>query len=410
MLALQAGNMACDSENLQLQVALYCYGGTGVAMRSEGIQIGRIYGIPIFLHPSWFLIFALIAYSFVSEFSALNLNIPTPQLWALGMMTAALFFGSLIFHEMSHSVVAKHYKIPVVSITLFVFGGVARIARDPTRAIEEFNIAVAGPISSFALAGGFGLVNHFAGQNEVLKTLSGSLAWINFSLAMFNLLPGFPLDGGRIFRAIVWGITKDYSRSTQIAARGGQVVAYAMIGAGVMTAVTNYAPLGGTISGMWLAFIGWFILTAARQNRAQADARGALEGLRVADIMTAELPTIGREISLEDYAREMMRTGRRAHLVVAHEQLVGLMTAEALHSVPQQDWDVTSVQAVMLPKEKLHWASPEEPALSLLDRMRTIGMQQMPVIAGGNVVGIVTRDSILRVLQARHEVSTFARQ
>jgi len=379
-------------------------------MRGEGIQIGRINGIPIFLHPSWFLIFALIAYSFVSEFDALHLDIPTPQLWGLGLMTSALFFGSLVFHEMAHSVIAKHYKIPVVSITLFVFGGVARIARDPARAIEEFNIAVAGPISSYLLAAGFWLVARQAGSNAILAALAGSLAWINFSLASFNLIPGFPLDGGRIFRAIVWGVTKDYSRSTRIAARGGQVVAYGLIAAGVATAVGNYAPLGGTISGMWLAFIGWFILNAARQSHAQADARGALEGLRVADIMTPDLPTIGREISLEDYAREMMRTGRRAHLVVAHEQLVGLMTAEALHSIPQQDWDVTSVQAVMLPKDKLHWAAPEEPALSLLDRMRTIGMQQMPVIAGGSVVGIVTRDSILRVLQSRHEVSTLARQ
>jgi Zn-dependent protease/predicted transcriptional regulator len=379
-------------------------------MRGEGIQIGRINGIPILLHPSWFLIFALIAYSFVSEFDALHLDIPTPQLWVLGLMTSGLFFGSLVFHEMAHSVIAKHYKIPVVSITLFVFGGVARIARDPSRAIEEFNIAVAGPISSYMLAGGFWLVARGAGSNAILAALAGSLAWINFSLATFNLVPGFPLDGGRIFRAIVWGVTKNFSRSTRIAARAGQVVAYGMIAAGIATAVANYAPLGGTISGMWLAFIGWFILNAARQTNAQADARGALEGLRVADIMTPELPTIGREISLEDYAREMMRTGRRAHLVVAHEQLVGLMTAEALHSIPQQDWDVTSVQAVMLPKDKLHWAAPEEPALSLLDRMRTIGMQQMPVITGGSVVGIVTRDSILRVLQARHELSTFARQ
>ena len=379
-------------------------------MRGEGIQIGWINGIPIFLHPSWFLIFALIAYSFVSEFDALHLDIPTPQLWGLGLMTSGLYFGSLVFHEMAHSILAKHYKIPVVSITLFVFGGVARIARDPSRAIEEFNIAVAGPISSYLLAGGFWLVARQAGSNAILAALAGSLAWINFSLATFNLVPGFPLDGGRIFRALVWGITKDFSRSTRIAARAGQVVAYAMIAAGVATAVANYAPLGGTISGMWLAFIGWFILNAARQTNAQADARGALEGLRVADIMTPELPTIGREISLEDYAREMMRTGRRAQLVVAHEQLVGLMTAELLHTVPQQDWDVTSVQAVMLPKDKLHWAAPEEPALSLLDRMRTIGMQQMPVIAGGNVVGIVTRDSILRVLQARHELSNIARQ
>jgi Zn-dependent protease/predicted transcriptional regulator len=373
-------------------------------MRSEGFQIGRINGIPILLHPSWFLIFALIAYSFVSEFAALHLNIPTPRLWASG-----LFFGSLVFHEMAHSIIAKHYKIPVVSITLFVFGGVARIARDPGRAIEEFNIAVAGPISSFLLAGGFWLVERQAGSNQILAALTGSLAVINLALAIFNLIPGFPLDGGRIFRAIVWGITKDYSRSTRIAARGGQIVGYGMIAAGVATAVSDYAPLGGMISGIWLAFIGWFILNAARQSRAQSEARGALEGLSVADIMSPELPTIGRAISLEDYARELLRTGRRAHLVVAHEQLVGLMTAETLHSVPQQDWDVTSIQAVMLPKNKLHWAAPEEPALSLLDRMRNIGMQQMPVIAGGSVVGIVTRDSILRVLQTRHELSTFAR-
>ena len=377
-------------------------------MRSEGIQIGRIYGIPILLHPSWFFIFGLIALSFVSKFEALNLNIPAARLWGLGIATSVLFFGSLVFHEMAHSVIAKHYKIPVISITLFIFGGVARIGRDPSRAIEEFNIAVAGPISSLLLAGGFGLVSLAAGTNVILQALAASLAWINLSLALFNLLPGFPLDGGRIFRAIVWGATKDYSRSTRIAARSGQVVAYGMIALGAVWAATGYINHGEMISGMWLAFIGWFLLTTARQSRAQADARGALEGLRVSDIMTAELATIGREISLEDYAREILRTGRRAHLVVAHGQLVGLMTTEALHSVPQQDWDVNSVQAVMLPKDKLLWAAPGEPALSLLDRMRNVGMQQMPVIAGGSVVGIVTRDSILRVLQARGELSSFA--
>jgi Zn-dependent protease/predicted transcriptional regulator len=379
-------------------------------MRKEGIQIGRIYGIPIFLHTSWFIIFGLIAFSFVSEFDALQLNIPTSRLWGLGLMTSALFFGSLVFHEMAHSVIAKYYKIPVVSITLFVFGGVSRIGREPARALEEFNIAVAGPLSSFFLAGGFWLVARQAGSNAILSTLAGSLAGINFMLAAFNLIPGFPLDGGHVLRAIVWGFNKDYARSTRIASRSGQVVAYGMIALGAGMALTNLTVrgVGGPVGGLWLAFIGWFILSAAKQSQAQAEARGALEGLRVADIMTPELHTVGREISLEDYAREMVRTGRRAHLVVAGDQLVGLVTAEALASVPQQDWDVTSVQAVMLPKTKLHWAAPEEPALSLLDRMRTVGMQQMPVITGGNVVGIVTRDSILRVLQSRHEVGSFA--
>src|SRR6266851_6068042 len=284
-------------------------------MRKEGIQIGRIYGIPIFLHTSWFIIFGLIAFSFVSEFEALQLNIPTSRLWGLGLMTSALFFGSLVFHEMAHSVIAKHYKIPVVSIILFVFGGVSRISRDPSRAIEEFNIAVAGPVSSFLLAGSFGIVYRAAGTNQVLQALAGSLSLINLSLALFNLLPGFPLDGGRIFRAIIWGFTKDYSRSTRIAARSGQVVAYGMIAVGAVLAVNGYINRGDMISGMWLAFIGWFLLSAARQSRAQADARGALEGLRVADIMTPDLPTVGREISLEDYSREVYRTGRRAHLV-----------------------------------------------------------------------------------------------
>ncbi|HEX3378020.1 MAG TPA: site-2 protease family protein [Candidatus Acidoferrales bacterium] len=377
-------------------------------MRKDGIQIGRIYGIPIFLHTSWFIIFGLIAFSFVSEFDALQLNLPTSRLWGLGLMTSALFFGSLVFHEMAHSIVAKFYKIPVVSITLFVFGGVSRIGREPTRAIEEFNIAIAGPLSSFFLAGGFWLIDRAAGTNAVLSTLAGSLAWINFSLALFNLIPGFPLDGGHIFRAIVWSFNKDYARATKIAARSGQVVAIAMIAAGAATALMNYQRLGGPVGGLWLAFIGWFILSAAKQSQAQAEAREALEGLRVADIMTPDLQTVGREISLEDYAREMVRTGRRAHLVVGGDQLVGLVTAEALNSVPQHNWDVTSVQAVMLPKEKLHWAAPEEPALSLLDRMRTVGMQQMPVIAGGSVVGIVTRDSILRVLQSRHAMSSLA--
>jgi len=378
-------------------------------MRKDGIQIGQIYGIPIFLHTSWFIIFGLFAFSFVSEFDALQLNIPTSRLWGLGLMTSLLFFGSLVFHEMAHSIIAKHYKIPVVSITLFVFGGVSRIGREPARALEEFNIAVAGPLSSLFLAGGFWLVAHQAGSNQILGTLAGTLAGINFMLAVFNLIPGFPLDGGHIFRAIVWSFNKDFARATRIAARSGQVVAYGMIVLGAVTALTNRpAQLGGPVGGLWLAFIGWFILSAAKQTQAQVDARGALEGLRVADIMSPELHSVGREISLEDYAREMVRTGRRAHLVLAGDQLVGLVTAEALSSVPQSEWDVTSVQAVMLPKDKLHWAAPEEPAISLLDRMRTVGMQQMPVIAGGSVVGIVTRDSILRVLQSRHEVASVA--
>ena len=249
-------------------------------MRGEGIQIGKIYGIPIFLHTSWFVIFGLVAFWFYSDFDALHLNLPMPRLVGLGIMTSLLFFGSLVFHEVSHSLIARHYKIPVLSITLYVFGGVSRLTRDPASAGEEFNIAVAGPLSSMLLAGGFWLVYNRAGSNLVLSTLAGSLAWINFILALFNLIPGFPLDGGRIFRAVVWGITKDSSRATRITARSGQIVASAMIAAGAFDALYGYKGQSDPIQGIWLALIGWFILTAARQTRAQADARGALEHAR----------------------------------------------------------------------------------------------------------------------------------
>jgi Zn-dependent protease len=378
-------------------------------MHRDGIQIGRVFGIPIFLHTSWFFIFALIAYSFYVQYQALQLNIPTPRLVGLGVMTSLLFFASLMFHEVSHSLIAKHYKIPVVSITLFVFGGVSQISREPDRALEEFNIAVAGPLSSFLLGAGFWLIAWHAGSNDILKTLAASLGEINLILAGFNLIPGFPLDGGHLLRALVWSFNKDFGRSTRVAGRSGELIGYAMVALGAVAAFSNRPSwVGGPVGGLWIAFIGWFIVSAAKQTQAQAQARGALEGLRVSDIMSHDVYTVGREISLEDYAREMVRTGHRAHLVLAGSQLVGLITAEALNAVPQHDWDVTSVQAVMLPKEKLLWAAPEEPALSLLDRMRETGMPQMPVIAGGSVVGVVTRDSILRVLQQRHALGASA--
>jgi Zn-dependent protease/predicted transcriptional regulator len=370
-------------------------------MRGEGFRIGRIFGIPIFLHTSWFLVFLLITYSFVTQLQARSLNLSPGIFWGLGLFMSILFFGSLVFHEMAHSLVARYYKIPVVSITLFVFGGVARIARDPSRALEEFNIAVAGPLSSFLLAASFWTISRADPSNQVLYAVTGTLAWINLSLAVFNLIPGFPLDGGRIFRAIVWAITKNFVRATRIAGLAGQTIAFAMIGMG-FAIVVGRVP-GGAIGGLWIAFIGWFLLTAARQSQAHVEVRSALEPLQVSDIMTGDLPVVGREISLEDYAREVAG-GHHAHLVVAGDQLVGLVTAEKLQAVPREEWDATSVQAVMVPKERLQWAAPEEPALSLLERMQRIGLQQIPVISAGSVVGLVTRDSILRVLQGRQEL------
>jgi CBS domain-containing protein len=227
-------------------------------------------------------------------------------------------------------------------------------------------------------------------------------------LATFNLLPGFPLDGGRIFRSIVWGITKSYTRSTRIAARSGQAIAYGMMGLGLFLAVRAYSNGGDVVGGLWLSFIGWYLLTTAKQSYVQVEAHGALEGLRVADIMTAELPSVARDLTLEEYAQEVARTGRRAHLVVSDGQLAGLMTIEALQAVPRDEWQTTSVQAVMLSREGLQWATPEEPAVELLARMSNANVDEMAVVSGGNLVGLVTRDSIVRVVQARMDLGHLA--
>jgi Zn-dependent protease/predicted transcriptional regulator len=369
-------------------------------MRRSGIKIGRIFGIPIYLHLSWILIFGLITYSLVDEFGARYPQWSNQQLWSLGVLTSLLFFGSVLFHELSHSVVARHYRIPVASITLFFFGGIASITRDPDSAGQEFLIAAAGPASSYVLAGVFGLLAYSTPDGSMPSALGTWLGWTNLGLATFNLLPGFPLDGGRIFRSIIWGITKDYSRSTRIAARIGQAIAYGMMGFGAYMVFLAHS----SVNGIWFIFLGWFLLTAARQSYSQVAAQGALQGLRAADVMTSEMPTVGRDLSLDEYAQEASRTGRRAHLVVSDGRRVGLMRIEALQSFPREEWPATSVQAAMISRERLPWTAPEEPVLSVLERMRSANVDQLAVIMGDSVVGVVTRDSILRVIQARSEL------
>lgn len=367
--------------------------------RGSGLRIGRVLGIPIYLHSSWFLIFALITYSYATGLN--NDSWSVAQRWTVGLLVSLFFFSSLLFHELSHSMVAKRYRIPVASITLFIFGGIASITREPERAGQEFQIAAAGPLSSYLLSAGFFLVAAFTAANSAANEIASTLGWINLGLATFNLLPGFPLDGGRIFRSIVWGITKDYSRSTRIAARSGQGIAYAMMGGGLLYAIHAYSSGGDFVNGLWLTFIGWYLLTAARQSYVQVEAHGALEGLHAADVMTSELPSVKRDMTLEEYAEEAARTGRRAHLVVSDGQLAGLMTVQALQSVPREEWNMTSVQAAMLSRDGLQMASPDEPALQLLERMRKANVDEMAVVTGGNLVGLITRDSILRVVQAR---------
>jgi Zn-dependent protease/predicted transcriptional regulator len=370
----------------------------------SGFKVARIFGIPIYLHSTWVVIFALSTFSLGNLFTQSYPHWTKAQQWGVGLLTSLLFFCSVLFHELAHSVVAQHYKIRVVSITLFIFGGLARIARDPSKAIQEFNIAVAGPLASFFLFGVFVVLEKSFPHSEMLGALAGWLAFINLRLALFNLIPGFPLDGGRIFRAIVWGVTKDHSRATHVAGTSGKLVAY-----GLMAGGGFFFLKGDWQSGIWLAFIGWFLLNAAQESVAQVAIRETLSGLSAADVMSHEIPTVDGHITLEEYGAEVLRTGRRCHLVLSDDRLVGMMNVHMLNSVPRGEWAHNSVQSAMIPRERILWAAPEEPLLRLLERLLAADINQMPVVSGtenggSRVVGMITRDSILRVVQNRAEL------
>src|SRR5712675_629574 len=321
---------------------------------SPGLRIGRILGIPIYVHASWMIIFVLITTQLATQFAQQHPQWTPVQHWAVGVATSLLFFASVLFHELSHSVVARAYKIRVISITLFVFGGVARLGREPAKPIQEFNIAIAGPIGSLVLAVAFYSLTLFFPYAQMVGALAVWLWQTNAILALFNLLPGFPLDGGRVFRAIVWGVTKDFARATNIAGTSGKVVAY---------------------------------------------------------VMSHEVPTVPRNMSLEEYGQEVTRTGRRCHLVTTDDRLVGMVNVTTLNSVPRHEWANMSVQGAMIPREKILWARPEESLLGLLERLVAADVNQMPVVSdtendGAHIIGMITRDSILRVMQARGEVGS----
>ncbi len=371
--------------------------------QSQGIRIGRILGIPIFLDLSWILVFGLITFSQSNFFAQQHPHWTGTQHWALGVLTSILFFSSVVFHELAHSVIAQHYKIKVLSITLFLFGGLARIARDPAQAIQEFNIAIAGPLASAFLAGVFYGVTLLFPDSEMLGAVATQLALTNGMLAVFNLLPGFPLDGGRVFRAMVWGATKDFARATRVAGASGKLIAFGLISLGVWSALRS-----DWQNALWMGFLGWFLLNAAQASVAQVTIQETLAGLCASDVMNQEVPIIPANMSLEEYSGEVLRTGRRVHLVTMDDRLVGLMNVSALSHVPREEWNMNSVQAVMVPREKILWAAPEEPLQRLLERLIAADVNQMPVVTqveeGAHIVGMVTREAILRVIQTRSEL------
>ena len=372
-------------------------------MTRHNIPLGRILGIPIGLDYSWFLIFALITWSLASSYYPSEFkNWSPPLYWFMGALTAIMLFASVLLHELGHSVVALRYKIPVRSITLFIFGGVAQIGAEPLSAVAEFFIAIAGPLVSLALAVFFFVAKPAVAGWEPLWGLAKYLAYINMALVLFNLIPGYPLDGGRVFRAIVWAVTKNMRRATFIAANVGRFFGFAFILVGVWHMFRG--DLGG---GLWIAFIGWFLDNAATAQIHQVVFQGLLAGHTASQAMNDHCGAVPADLTLQQLVDEhILGSGRRCFLVNRGEKVVGLMTLHRVKEVPRLDWAHTTAAQVMLPLEELKSTSPNAELWTALQQMDRDGVNQLPVMTGKQVVGMLSREDVITFLRTMQELGT----
>lgn len=360
-------------------------------------RLGKIYGIPFYLHYTWFFIFALVVISLAGEyFPVFYPGWPPYLYWVAGILASFLFFASLLAHELSHSLVSLHYGIPVKSITLFIFGGVARIAREAGTPKEELVMASLGPLTSLFLGGLFWALWYiFAPLTEPLAAIFLWLAQVNLILALFNLIPGFPLDGGRIFRALIWRLTGEHRMATNVAALLGQLISWAFILGGVFLAVFTL----NWLSGLWLVFIGFFLLHAVSLSKRQGLLQEKLAGLTAENIMNRNIISVPFQLTIGDLMQHYLGLARESPLLVVEgDRIRGIITPSNVKIIPERLWTVTPVIAVMTPIGKFSPAYPDEDILSLWEKMESSRLKVLPVLREGRVLGLITRDDLRRLL------------
>jgi Zn-dependent protease/predicted transcriptional regulator len=371
-------------------------------MRSH-ITLGRIFGIEIGIHYSWFIIALLITFSLADHFRMINKQWSPNVVWGASLLTALLFFLGLLAHELSHSLVARARHLPVSRITLFALGGVSVIEKESPDAKTEFLVAIIGPITSLVLGGVMlGIAALLGGNPEASAgpAILYWLGWINISLGVFNMLPGFPLDGGRVLRSIIWGATHNMERATRMASRFGQGVAVIFILVGIYQFFR-----GAGIGGLWIAFIGWFLLQAAGANYLEVEMKHALAGLRAADLMSHECPMVEGAMSVQEFVDHfLLRTGRRCFLVLVMDRLAGLITPHEVRTIDRELWPVTPVQQIMKPLGKIRSVRPDTPVTEVLDMMAKEDLNQVPVVSERGIEGMLARGDILQALRSRMEL------
>jgi Zn-dependent protease/CBS domain-containing protein len=364
---------------------------------NRSLRVGKILGITIALHYSWFVIFTVVFLTLSSfYFPTYHPNWASELYWLLGLSTAALFFGSVLAHELAHSIVALRHGI----ITLFILGGVANIKKEADSPSTELAIAAAGPGMSVLLSAMFlGAWYVTRGLLDPLAAVCFYLGTTNGMLAIFNTIPGFPLDGGRILRAALWRITDNFRRATRVATLSGQILAYLFVLAGLASAV-----LGNWTNGIWLVFMGWFLHTAAESSYQHAIAYELLKGVPVSEVMSRDYPVVDEYLSLRQVVEQYASRYSLMTFPVVHGSIfVGAVSLDKIKRVPEENWSKTSVQEVMTSAENLDTLDPEACVDQALERLGEEETDQIPVVDQGHVVGLLSKNKILQFVKAKEE-------
>jgi Zn-dependent protease len=365
------------------------------------ITIGHAWGIPLRINPSTFLILALVTWTLAGGL----LPAAYPEMsdlgrWLTALLTALLFFASILFHELAHAWVARRNGIPVASITLYIFGGIAQLGGKPKTPGAEFRVAAVGPASSLILAAFFYGLNQGFGDRGYFGASSEWLAYINMALALFNLLPGYPLDGGRILESIVWGVTRKQETGVKVAGTAGQIIAYGLIGFGGFRAFQ-----GDVISGVWMVIIGFILHNAATVEKRAFLQEGRLAGTPVSQVMgIVREPEVPAGLTMQDLVeRHILGQGQGSFIVTAAGNPVGVLNLRDVSDVPRAEWEQTTTGDVMTPLTDLPRVGPNDELLTAVQIMDANQLLQLPVFDGTRLTGLLTRDEVIHHLRLRSE-------
>ncbi|MEE8385908.1 MAG: site-2 protease family protein [Dehalococcoidia bacterium] len=368
-------------------------------------RLMRLFGIDILVHWSWLAIFALLTWWLAQGFFKDEYGDWTSsQRWGAAVAASLTFFISILLHELAHSLVAKREGLQVKNITLFIFGGVSSLGSEPTTPGQEFRVAIVGPLVSFILAFFFGIATAVAFlsgvENSPPAAVAVYLTFINFAIGVFNMLPGYPLDGGRVLRAGLWARGRNLLTATRRASMAGTFISFGLIALGVVSIL-----LGNFIGGAWFIVIGWFLRNVSEASYQQVLSRSTLEGTKVADLVNRSFEAAPPDVSLSALVNQhMLAGGQRCVPIVVGAELLGLVTMRDLKRVAREEWESTSAFRAMTPREKLHGVDAHDDIAAALEIMARENVNQLPVMEFGRFVGFVTRADVLRLMQVRSEL------